>query len=53
MEAGAFRFMVQHLVARGLMDDDSVGRWDTNALQYVEITELGLSFLDFVERGAT
>ena len=46
---GEHRFLIQHLIARGLMYDDSVGRWNTSALQIVEISDLGLEFLRFVE----
>lgn len=44
--------MLQHLVARGLLYDDSIGRWDAKALQFLEITELGVAFLEFIEASA-
>jgi hypothetical protein len=53
LEPGNYRFMLQHLIARGLLYDDSIGRWSVTALKLVEITDLGSAFLDFIEGSAT
>jgi hypothetical protein len=44
-----FRIMVLHLVARGLLYDDGLGRWGTAAQQFFEITALGRAFLEFLQ----
>jgi hypothetical protein len=53
LDAEHYLLMVQHLVARGLMYDDGVGRWDTSAQEIFEISELGRAFLEFIDGRAT
>jgi hypothetical protein len=48
IEAPAYRFLVQDLIARGLMFDNSTGYWNSRALDVVDVTEYGRAFLDFV-----
>jgi len=48
MDEAQFRFAIQHLIARGLMFDDGIGRWNTAALQIIATTELGNRFIEFL-----
>lgn len=49
LDTGEYRFLIQHLIARSLMYDDGIGRWNTAALKILEISELGCRFLEFIE----
>ena len=44
-----YRFFVQDLISKGLMVDDSMSRFDCRPLDVLEVTEMGLKFLNFVE----
>lgn len=44
-----FRLLVQSLVRRGLLFDDSHGRWTTPPWTFVKPTDLGLEFADWLE----
>ncbi len=43
---------LNHLVSRGLVIDDGVGRWSTKAHTIFEVSALGHRFLAFLEGGA-
>ena len=44
-----YRYLVQDLIAKCLMIDDSMGRMGIRPLQKLEITELGEGFIHFVQ----
>ncbi|MEA3195492.1 MAG: hypothetical protein QOD26_3825 [Betaproteobacteria bacterium] len=45
----SIRAICAELVARGLMHDEGIGRWDTAALEYLALTDFGQDFLEWVE----
>jgi hypothetical protein len=43
-----FKELLQSLIRKGLMFDDSFGRLDTSAYEVVEPTELGAAFFEWI-----
>lgn len=52
LDVDTFRLALQHLLARGLLYDDGVNRWSTPAMEYFQVTDLGMAFLRFLEGSA-
>lgn len=48
---GEFKYFIQDLISMGLLYDDGMNRVGTRPLEFPEITDLGLAFMEFVEKG--
>jgi hypothetical protein len=43
-----YKFYIQDLTSKSLLIDDSVNRWDARPFDFVEITQFGIEFLNFI-----
>jgi len=44
-----YKFYIQDLISKSLLYDDGIGMLGVSSLKMIEITEFGISFLNYIE----